>query len=626
MVFLGAFIFVGCVVSSLAGPASGVLMIPRVDWFFEKELIFPIDDDPLHGTHYPNLLMDTGYAKGEYNLGFGGDPFAGLGFGQVDRLLEYWGFYASRRMLFLEVQNTLTKHTVEDRWGRVAINTTTTWDRPLGGNWTGHTNISTIMRESTLGVITALQNRKNDVRMHRFIMYSVALWAVCRRVANYLPDQTSENVHYAAAMKRWSGRKYVAYAGALMVQAECHYRLIESCLPQNHPEWCYSSRSDDTILKSSRDLLLIGQSPTTAARQLILYMTEGPKSGDYPGFITSMEIILFERSMPQSVNNSLPDKTPIVPRLGVIECSISSKIESATITSSEIVFSSDFADFADYQILANGTKESPHPVLFHEHWLDSISVITQNQTAQNRSLTATGHVSFPPRNQSIITNNPTLQLFAKTAITPYMLQEKLLHRGQQWSTVEAAELEITLGGAFASILLYLPPSDSQYALPPGVKLPDTFLPRQKFYDRATNFKIQVYNQGYGYRLSSRTGKLGVVVLLAHAFIALLGSLWQLMRWKVFTAWTTIPEYLALGCGSPTGQPRLRNTGAGISGTRTLQSVMRVQKTNEHLEILALEPAVDNSGDYSDKGLEIGIEEGRRPSMKSPLSDVEASYG
>lgn len=71
------------------------------------------------------------------------------------------------------------------------------------------------------------------------------------------------------------------------------------------------------------------------------------------------------------------------------------------------------------------------------------------------------------------------------AITPYMLQEKLLHRGQQWLTVEAAELETTLGGAFASILLYLPPSDSQYALPPGVELPDTFLPRQKFYDRAT---------------------------------------------------------------------------------------------------------------------------------------------
>lgn len=71
---------------------------------------------------------------------------------------------------------------------------------------------------------------------------------------------------------------------------------------------------------------------------------------------------------------------------------------------------------------------------------------------------------------------------------------------------------------------------------------------------------------------------------------------------------------------------MRNTGAGISGTRTLQNVMRVQKTNEHLEILALELAVDNAGDYLDEGLEIGIEDGRRSSMKSPLSEVEASYG
>lgn len=166
--------------------------------------------------------------------------------------------------------------------------------------------------------------------------------------------------------------------------------------------------------------------------------------------------------MPQSVNNSVADETHISPRLGVIECSISARIESATITSSEIIFTSEFADFADYQILANGIKESSQPILFHNHWLDSTSAITRNQTAQNRSLIATVGVTFPPRNESALTDNPTLQLFAKTAITPYMLQEKLLHRGQQWLTVEAAELETTLGGVFASILLYLPPSDSQY--------------------------------------------------------------------------------------------------------------------------------------------------------------------
>lgn len=123
-----------------------------------------------------------------------------------------------------------------------------------------------------------------------------------------------------------------------MAQAECHYIPIESCLPENHPEWCYSSYKNDTLLKSSRDLLLIGQSPTTASRQFILYMTEGPKSETHPDFVMSMEIILFERSMPQSVNNSVADETHITPGLGVIECSISARIESATVTSSEIIF------------------------------------------------------------------------------------------------------------------------------------------------------------------------------------------------------------------------------------------------------------------------------------------------
>lgn len=55
--------------------------------------------------------------------------------------------------------------------------------------------------------------------------------------------------------------------------------------------------------------------------------------------------------------------------------------------------------------------------------------------------------------------------------------------------------------------------------------------------------------------------------------------------------------------------------------------MRVQETTyEHLEISVLELGVNNAGNLSEKGFEIGIEERSRSSTKSPLSQADASYG
>lgn len=168
---LGGFLFIGTIIASLAGPASGVLMIPRVQWFFEKEIILiPEHTKPYEGIHYPNMLIDPQYAVGQYTFGFTGDPFAVESFHNVTRPLEYWSFYGERRIRYLATEQEKTMHTTDDRYGKVALNTSTTWGRPLGGNWTGCTNITTTMRPGAVGELAAFNSRKKFARLQPILI------------------------------------------------------------------------------------------------------------------------------------------------------------------------------------------------------------------------------------------------------------------------------------------------------------------------------------------------------------------------------------------------------------------------------------------------------------------------
>lgn len=402
-------------------------------------------------------------------------------------------------------------------------------------------------------------------------------------MANYL--KIGEGKSYETALSNWAGRKYIGDSGAIEVKAECHMRPFIPCVTANTSYWCYTSTKSDTTIRSSRDLLLLGQGYLPAPSQAFVYLTEGIKSTTHPNFFQSLEIVLAEKITPGfyssnfSFNESAMVRTP-----GVIACSISARITSAIATSFDIAFSGDYAEFNDYQILANGTHETDQPVLFHQHWLEGISNINPNDEMFGKPTTATGNVSLGTYHIDARPNNPTLESFAKTLIDPY--EQRMYYSSLDWKTMEAAELEVILGGAFASILLYLPPADSQYVLPPTLQMPDHFLPRPQYYEHPTNFTLEVYNLGYGFRLSSRSGKLGIVVLLGHAILALLGSLWQLFFWRrIVKAWRSVPEYLALGIGSPSEQERFDNTCVGISGMRTLQTVVRIEERfPDHLEV------------------------------------------
>lgn len=389
------------------------------------------------------------------------------------------------------------------------------------------------------------------------------------------------------ALTKWAGRKYIGNSGALEVKAECHLRPLVPCVLATGSDWCYTSPTGGTATRSIHNLILLGQGNLPARAQAFVYLTEGTKSPSDPKLVTSMEVVLSEKKSPGFGSpNFIFNETSMVRTPAVIACSLSARIKSAAATSFDIAFTGDYADYADYQVLANGTHEAAQPVLFHQHWLESITDINPTDSKFGSPITATGNVSFGAYRRTIRPSNPILQSFAKTLIEPY--EARMNYTSWNWTTIEAAELEVVLGGAFASVLLYLPPAKSQYVLPPTLKISNPLLPLPRYYEHPTNFTLEVYNLGYGFRLSTRTGKLGIVVLVTHSILAVFGSLWQLLRWRrIIKAWRSVPEYLALGIGSPSNQETLDDTCVGISGMRTLQTVVRIEERYpDHLEVSA----------------------------------------
>lgn len=158
---LAAFMCIGCILCALAGTASGALMIPRVDWFFRKTITLPITF--AWTNHYPNIMIDQRYGYGKYDPFYSQGPFGVQGFGNIDYFMKYWDDYASRRGLFLSVHQTELTHTASDFYGEMAINTSTTWGRMLGGNWTGSTTARTTMRDGNTAVLAALHKDLNGV-------------------------------------------------------------------------------------------------------------------------------------------------------------------------------------------------------------------------------------------------------------------------------------------------------------------------------------------------------------------------------------------------------------------------------------------------------------------------------
>lgn len=351
----------------------------------------------------------------------------------------------------------------------------------------------------------------------------------------------------------------------------------------------------DGDLKASKNLLLMGQEGTGASRKGV-YMAEGPSlKNRYSKFTASVEFLIDSGDGRQHDPGFDSQRYAYTqPHAGNITiCSISTVLRSTVVSSLQIPFSPRYAKYTDDLSQLNAGDEAPRTIIFHENWLDTVyyaDPVTSDEEIRI-PVVNTGVFAYPPRNASKPSRNPTLARLAKIFLTPNTASSDDLQRNLGHGQVEAAALEIVVGGSFLQFMSLINPTSSQYSVGPGLILPDSLMPepRRSFPD-TTTYVLKVYRLGYGFRLSSRTGFFGMIVLATHAVIAILGSLW-LIFWerKVIAVWGTVPDYLALGIGSSVAGQGLKNTCAGISGTETLGAVVVVGETTpQHLEICLVE--------------------------------------
>lgn len=130
MIVIVIYLFAACVITSLAGPASGVLMIPRVDWFFETSYNYTTTGP----TNYPYLLISSSF----------------LQYSNINAGLSYWHNVESLRSVGLAIESSKTGHVFDDELGLVYTNVSTTLGRILNGTWTSGTDATTVMANDIL--------------------------------------------------------------------------------------------------------------------------------------------------------------------------------------------------------------------------------------------------------------------------------------------------------------------------------------------------------------------------------------------------------------------------------------------------------------------------------------------
>lgn len=381
-------------------------------------------------------------------------------------------------------------------------------------------------------------------------------------------------------MRRWSQRLYVMVnATAIVAQVNCRYRQKVRCPPTMDPKiapWCLEGSATP-----SRGLLLLSQSsvdnmpgnkyefPGHNVAVSKTYITEGDKSKTHPQFSESLQLVVdtFEMAWEKVSDwgNSSARFDITLPSTNVTVCSISTVLTPALLSSFTVRMDGRNVDCA---YLVNRTLQ------YHEDWLDHSSTVNKSRLFAESTQPST----LVPRSMVKLVVNQTLRMLGD--VVNGMSYDMLLA-----NSADPAWLEIAVAGAFVSVFSTLGKSTSQYSVGHKVKLPESAMSEPRISDWYKVLTINIYNQGYGFKLSSRVGILAVVLLMLHAVIVVAGSVWQLF-WerRVIKAWTTVPEYLALGLGS-TQDGALENTCAGISGAQSLRTIVKVGVTTpEHLEL------------------------------------------
>lgn len=88
---------------------------------------------------------------------------------------------------------------------------------------------------------------------------------------------------------------------------------------------------------------------------------------NYTDFASSLEVVIDEKY--QHPGDLPMITTPV--------CSLSARFLSGTVSAADVVFTSDTADYHEYQALADGTHEPAVQLIYQKHWLDSLDLISK---------------------------------------------------------------------------------------------------------------------------------------------------------------------------------------------------------------------------------------------------------
>lgn len=549
---LAIFIFWGCLTASLAGPASGVLMIPRVDWFYHSKYEYP----PAELSTLPNIMIGTspGFVNGnhfsESNVFALPDQLIGSG-------LRYWKDVSGRELRYSRLTlEEKSQHRFHDLLGPVYVNTTGSYNRELDTEWSGGTRIMTSARN----------------------IY-------------YLSTGDTSNVPLREIGKGWTGLKSTDTTHGFDARVTCRAREKIACsnstVPSDnfsYPDWCYLSVNENDTTGTLRESwnLLMAYDFTDNWGEPRVWFTEGPRIEGNSHYSDTIEVV-FEKP---------PEHALFMHNLTI--CSFSATLVAAMATSYGTDYTAEKVEYFDYVMLPDGKTAKPRKFLFHENWLDRaynydpnlwLSGPEVDSSPIEGSILTREDFSYPVGSMVYPDNftyperpglNPNRNLFGVLGLNlVFALGWDGTEESQQERN-EAFPVEAVVGGLLTYILSWSLPCGSQYSMP-YEQIPERFRlePPQSF---PIIYSWEIYRKGYGFRLSTRTAYLGVAILLLHAIIAIVGSLWQLKRNSVIRAWSTVPDYALLGSGSPSLVMAYPNTCAGVTGDNALAGLVRVAET------------------------------------------------
>lgn len=522
---LALFILWSSVISSLAGPSSAVLMIPRVDCnSFDKWTYSPPTS---HGI-FPNVMISV---IGGPNI-FDQYPRSFLG-------LEYWNYYFENSAWNKTIPDDLY-HDFGDIGSTVFINTTGVYNRDLNQKWDGGTEVTCMMqsgyqeiRNNTWGMVPMREIAMGWRQLKTSINVNALNASITCRNRDKIPCNTTAN---ALLSRNSSGL-----------------------------DWCYMSVSEKFdapgVLRSSQNLLLAAEYADDADSRV--WITEGPRIAVNQHYSDSIEVV-FE-GMPLSDDPQVPFNLTVG--------SFSGKFVSGVGTTMGLRDTPEQIQYFDYVLRHNGTTAKPPQILFHENWLDfaySIKDPGDNESVQISP--STTPFSYPQRPGTTAPEYNLLGMFGNNT------RRAGSRRNMMGIQPKALAVEVTVGGALGYLLAWTSPTNSQYSMPyddippaftEGLGGPESWL---------TEYAFKVYREGYVFRLSTRTGYLGCVILVLHAITAIAGSVWQLMSGKgVFLGWNNTPEYFMLGAGSAKLVEVYPNTCVAITGEKALAGVIVLER-------------------------------------------------